>query len=260
MPVYGKIFIDIGDEQSLQQSLSTFSSHLSNLLHILRNSGPSTLVLIDELGAGTDPDEGAAIGRSILAELLDLKAKAVVMTHLSALKAVAFIAARVDNAAVEFDPVSLRPTYVVRMGEPGNSNALIIAKRLGMPARIVKRAKGYLADSARALNKAIAGTLLSRREAEQARRTAREAALESQEKCDRYEKGREELERSKKAFEEWTRWINELQPGDDVYLKPLRRPAKVVRMELHKQKALVSAGAMDIEVSLRDIDTLSVED
>jgi DNA mismatch repair protein MutS2 len=255
MPVYQQIFIDIGDEQSLQQSLSTFSSHLENLLHIMRHSGPGSLVLIDELGAGTDPDEGAAIGRSILSELLKLGAKAVVTTHLSALKAVAFTTARVDNAAVEFDPESLKPTYHVRMGEPGNSNAMIIAKRLGMPARLVKLAKGYLADRTRALNTAIAGTLQSRREAEEARRVARQAALESTRQRDRYEKDSEELRQSRKLFEEWTRWINELRPGDDVYLKPLEGPAKVVRMELHKQRALVAAGSMEFEVPLRDIDT-----
>ncbi len=259
MPVYRQIFIDIGDEQSLQQSLSTFSSHLATLLDIIRHSGPFSLVLIDELGAGTDPDEGAAIGQSVVSELLKLKANALVTTHLSALKAIAFTTARVDNASVEFDPQSLRPTFHVRMGEPGNSNALIIAKRLGMPARLVKLAKGYLADRTRALNKAIAGTLQSRRDAEEARKTARQAALQSKHERDLYEKDRSELQRSKEAFDDWTRWINELRPGDDVYIKPLKRPAKVVRMELHKQKALVSTGTMDIEVPLRDVDTPPLE-
>ena len=259
LPVYRQIFIDIGDEQSLQQSLSTFSSHLGTLLEIVRDSGPRCLVLIDELGAGTDPDEGAAIGQAILSELLKLKAEAVVTTHLSTLKAVAYTTPRVDNAAVEFDPESLKPTFHVRMGEPGNSNALIIAKRLGMPARLVKRAKWFLDDRARALNKAIAGTLRSRREAEQARRSARQAALEAQRKGAQYERGREEFEQSKKAFDEWTQWINDLKRGDDVYVRSLKRPAKVVRMELHRQKALVSTGAMDIEVSLRDIDAPPVD-
>jgi DNA mismatch repair protein MutS2 len=254
MPVYHQIFIDVGDEQSLQQSLSTFSSHLGALLDILRHSGPRSLVLVDELGAGTDPDEGAAIGQSVLSELLKLGAKAVVTTHLSALKAVAFTTDRVDNAAVEFDPQSLRPTFRLRMGEPGNSNALIIAQRLGMPARLVKLARNCLDDRTRALNKAIAGTLQSRREAEEARRTAHEAALQSQRERDKYEKDRAELEQSKKSFDDWARWINALRPGDPVFIKPLKRYAKVVRMELHKQKALVCAGAMDIEVPLRDID------
>ena len=254
MPVYAEIFIDIGDEQSLQQSLSTFSSHLATLLDILQKSGPRSLVLIDELGAGTDPDEGAAIGRAVIAELLRLKAKAIVTTHLSVLKAVAFTTARVDNASVEFDPESLKPTYHLRLGEPGNSNALIIAKRLGMPARLVQLAKGFLDDSTRALNKAIAGILDSRREAEAARKTARAAALASQREREKYEQDRQELLRSQEAFARWTEWVNGLKPGDEVYLRTLNRSARVVRMQLHRQTALVTAGAMDIEVSLRDID------
>lgn len=253
MPVFKQVFVDIGDEQSLQQSLSTFSSHLENQLGMLRHSGPRTLVLIDELGAGTDPDEGAAIGRAILTELLNLQAKAIVTTHLSALKAVAFTSPRVDNASVEFDPETLRPTYHLRLGEPGNSNALIIAQRLGMPARLVKAAKGYLDGRTRALDKAIEGTLQSRREAEEARKVAREAGLEARRERDEYEKNREELQRTQKAFEAWTQWINLLRAGDPVFLKTLNRAGRVVRMELHKQKALVSAGAMDIEVPLRDI-------
>ena len=253
MPVFSQIFIDIGDEQSLQQSLSTFSSHLSNQLEILRTSGNRSLVLIDELGAGTDPDEGAAIGRAIIAELLSLKARAIVTTHLSALKAVAFTAQRAENASVEFDSVSLRPTYHVRLGEPGNSNALIIAKRLGMPARLVQLAKTYLDDTTRALNKAIAGTLDSRREAEAARRAAREAELVANHEREKFERERKELEKSQEEFQRWTRWVNALRPGDEVHLRNLNRAARVVRMQLHKQTVLVSAGAMDIEVQLRDV-------
>lgn len=254
MPIFRNIFIDVGDEQSLQQSLSTFSSHLATLLEILRESGPGSLVLIDELGAGTDPDEGAAIGRAILSELLKLGAKAIVTTHLSTLKAVAFTTDRVDNAAVEFDPESLRPTYALRLGEPGNSNALIIAKRLGMSARLVKNAKRYLANSTRALNQAIAGTLQSRREAEEARRQARTATLAAQRQREQYEKHAEELQQSKKDYDGWTQWVTALKAGDAVFIKPLRRTGKVVRMELHRQKALVSAGSMDIELPLSDID------
>jgi DNA mismatch repair protein MutS2 len=253
MPVYKRIFIDIGDEQSLQQSLSTFSSHLSNQLSILERCGATSLVLIDELGAGTDPDEGAAIGRSILAELLGRKARAVVTTHLSALKAVAYTTARVDNASVEFDPQSLRPTYQLRIGEPGNSNALIIAKRLGMPQRLVQQAHDYLADTGRALDRAIAGTQQSRRDAEQARKAARESALQAEREKAQYEKDRLALAAQQQAFERWTKWVNQLKPGDEVFLRSLHRPAKVVRMQLHKQTALVTSGAMDIEVALRDV-------
>jgi DNA mismatch repair protein MutS2 len=253
MPVFRDVFIDVGDEQSLQQSLSTFSSHLAVLLDILRGAGSKSLVLIDELGAGTDPDEGAAIGRAVLTELLERKAKVIVTTHLSALKAVAYSTPRVDNAAVEFDPATLAPTFHLRLGEPGNSNALIIAKRLGMPARLVRTAKEFLDDRTGALNKAIEGTLHSRRQAERARREAFDAALEAQRQREQFERQQEELRRSQEAFDRWTQWINALRPGDPVYLKTLRREGRVVRLHLQKQTALITAGTVDIEVPLRDI-------
>jgi len=253
MPVFQQIFIDIGDEQSLQQSLSTFSSHLATLLDILRHGGTRSLVLIDELGAGTDPDEGAAIGQAVISELLNLKAKAVLTTHLSSLKAVAYTTPRVDNASVEFDPETLRPTFRLRLGEPGNSNALIIAKRLGMPARLVQKAKQYLDDRSRQLSKAIAGTIESRREAEAARKIAHDAALAAQREKEKYEQELRELHESQEAFDRWTQWIEALRPGDEVFAKPVNRNARVVRMQLHKQTAVVSSRGMDIEVPIRDL-------
>ncbi len=259
VPVFEQIHIDIGDEQSLQQSLSTFSSHMSTLLSILTHSGPRSLVLIDELGAGTDPDEGAAIGRAVLAELLHLGARVIVTTHLSALKAVAFTEPRVDNASVEFDVETLQPTYRLRLGEPGNSNALIIAKRLGMPARLVKSARQFLDDRLQALNRAIAGTIEQRREAEQARKNAREAAIAAQMQREQFEKDRDQLAQAHAAFNRWSQWLNALQPGDEVFLKSLKRRGRVVRMQLHKQVALVSAGALDIEVPFKDLDTPTAE-
>jgi len=254
MPVYDHIHIDIGDEQSLQQSLSTFSSHLATLLHILQHSTRRSLVLIDELGAGTDPDEGAAMGRAVLDELLHLGAKAIVTTHLSSLKAVAFSTPRVDNAAVEFDVETLQPTYRLKLGEPGNSNALIIAKRLGMPARIVQRARQYFDQRTQELNKAIAGTVALRREAEEARKFAYEATQEAEQQRARFEHEREALERTQQQFSRWAEWINQVQPGDEVFVKPLNKVAKVVRLQLHRQLALVSARGMDLEVALRDLD------
>ncbi len=253
LPVYRQIFLDIGDEQSLQQSLSTFSSHLQTQLNILRCSGSRSLVLIDELGAGTDPDEGAAIGRAILAELGKLGASAVVTTHLSALKAEAYTNKRVDNGSVEFDAETLRPTYRMRLGEPGNSNALIIAKRLGMAARLVKLAKGFLDRRSAALNEAIAGTLRTRREAEEARKEARDARLEAHLQREQFERDRAKLSRQQDQFDAWTQWVDGLESGDQVILKPLRKSARVVRVRLQQQKVVVTTGAMDFEVPLRDI-------
>ena len=254
MPVYDHIHIDIGDEQSLQQSLSTFSSHLATMLHILQHSTQRSLVLIDELGAGTDPDEGAAMGRAVLDELLHLGAKAIVTTHLSSLKAVAFSVPRVDNAAVEFDVETLKPTYRLKLGEPGNSNALIIAQRLGMPARIIKRARQYFDQRTQELSKAIAGTVALRREAEEARKSAYEAAQGAEQQRAKFEHEREVLEHTQQQFDRWAEWINQVKPGDEVFVKPLNKVAKVVRLQLHRQLALVSARGMDLEVALRDLD------
>ena len=254
MPVFRRIYIDVGDEQSLQQSLSTFSSHLSTVLDTLGHASERALVLLDEVGAGTDPDEGAAIGCAIVEELLRLKARAIVTTHLSELKALAFTMERVDNAAVEFDVESLQPTYRMRLGEPGNSNALVIAERLGMPPRLVARAKSHLAGRYRALNQAIAGTLDSRRRAECARRAARDAEVEAGRRQAEADRQHAELQRAREEFDRWTEWVHTLRPGDEVYLKSLRRGAKVVRMQLQQQTALVFAGALDVEVPLRDLD------
>src|SRR5205085_6011619 len=144
VPVFRDVLADIGDEQSLEQSLSTFSSHMSRIAHVLANAGQDTLVLLDELGAGTDPTDGAALGRAILDELDRLGCRAMVTTHLGDLKTYAFGNDRAENAAVEFDVETLRPTYRLHIGQFGMSNALKIARRLKLPRDLLKRANRYL--------------------------------------------------------------------------------------------------------------------
>ena len=253
LPVYRHVFIDVGDEQSIEQSLSTYSAHMSNILSILQRATDDSLVLLDELGAGTDPDEGAAIGRAIVDELLRIHCSAAITTHLSALKGIAYVEPRVDNASVEFDVERLRPTYRLRIGEPGTSNAITIADRLGMPARIVKGARRHLARQAQALNEAIAGTLKSRREAEEARAEAGKARLEAEQSREEFLRRAQELDNARAAHERWMAWINGLRPGDPVYVKSFDTEGVVVRTQLHRQTVVVAARAMDIEVPLRDI-------
>ncbi len=144
VPVFNHVLVDIGDEQSLEQSLSTFSSHISRIASILKTATAQSLVLLDELGAGTDPVEGAALGRAILDELDRLRCRAMVTTHLGDLKTYAFNNDRAENAAVEFDIETLRPTYRLLIGQFGMSNALKIARRLKMPRDLLKRAHRYL--------------------------------------------------------------------------------------------------------------------
>jgi DNA mismatch repair protein MutS2 len=189
LPVFEEVLADIGDEQSIEQSLSTFSGHLRNVIAVLQRAGPRSLVLLDELAAGTDPAEGAALARALLQDLLDKGALTVATTHHGELKLFAHSTPGVVNAAVEFDSATLAPTYRIVMGVPGRSNALAIAARLGLPESILRAAQESLAPEDVAMDSLLA-ELHAEREAaatahraeEQARRRAEQARSQVEER------------------------------------------------------------------------------
>ncbi|MFH1746873.1 MAG: MutS2/Smr-associated SH3 domain-containing protein [Planctomycetota bacterium] len=251
--LFNNILIDVGDEQSMQQSLSTFSAHLKRLMEMMRRANNKTLVLIDELGAGTDPDEGAAIGKTILDELLRMETRCMVTTHLGTLKGYALTRPRVENASVEFDTQTLCPTYHLRVGESGSSNAIDIAQRLGMSKRLVAAARRNLSHRARALNAALRGTASAKRQAEQARQAAEHAQLEANTAHGHATAARERLERQQADFRTWVQQVVHLQPGDPVRVRNFDRDGRILRMRIDQQRAEVDVGTFAVEVPLGDV-------
>jgi len=225
------IHVDIGDEQSIEQSLSTFSGHLKNIVGILKQVEEGDLVLFDEIGAGTDPDEGAALAKAVLRSLQRRGARVVATTHYGELKQFALSSQRFENASVEFDPKTLGPTYRLRIGVPGASNALDIAARLGMPGDLIGRARRYLGTD-RVEQEAIAQRLEETQrelqsqigEAERELATAEKLRREYEGKLARVEReAQKEIEKAKSQAREL---VEAAQKEADEALRELRRAAR----------------------------------
>lgn len=224
--VFDAIYVDIGDEQSIEQSLSTFSSHMKNIITILNKVNDRSLVLMDELGAGTDPVEGAALARVILEDMRKKRAKVVVTTHQSELKNYAFQHDRVQNACVEFDPVSLRPTYELSIGMPGQSNAMAIAARLGLKKDLVNEARRLVPENEMEIGNMLRQLKESRTEYDN---LSRELETRRQELIEQREQFNQEREAYIREQEEI---VQRVRAEANAYLKDIKTEAGEVVEEL----------------------------
>lgn len=222
------VFADIGDEQSIEQSLSSFSAHVTNLQEILREVHRNCLVLLDELGSGTDPTEGSAFAMSIIDYLKEKKCNAIITTHYSEVKAHGYNEEGIETASMEFDTATLSPTYRLLMGIPGESNALTIAKRLGVPQDIIDKAQSYISEDNKKIELMInniknKSESLDRMQAEL--EGLREAARMNQQK---WEEERRNLEREKneilkKAYEDSEKMMNEMRAKASALIEKIQK-------------------------------------
>ena len=261
LPVFTDIYADIGDEQSIEQSLSTFSGHMSNIARILREAadacsgGRSCLVLLDELGAGTDPEQGAALGMAILRRLMRSGALVVTTTHYSELKVFAHTEERAENASVEFDSKTLRPTYKLSIGTPGESNAFEIAERLDLLPEVIEQARAFLrpeqrqlADLIRHLKEDQAAASEARWEAEHLNADARQVQVRIRDEEERLrQKERDVLARAAREAQELVRTA---RSEAEQLIRTLRDEQREASLKERQQAALAARSRLT-EVSDR---------
>ena len=274
--VYNNIYADIGDEQSIEQSLSTFSAHMTHLVEILAKVESDDLLLLDELGAGTDPEEGAALAMAILEQLLNIKATVMATTHYSELKTFAFSRDGIENACVEFDVNTLRPTYRLLTGIPGASNAFAISRRLGLSEALVIRAKQLIqADHAqfeKVINQLEKEKMMYEQmnadiEAKLQRAQKMEAKAEamrtelSQKKADIIRKAKDEgsalVRRARRESEEIIKQLKE--QFNDMGIQKRQQAIQDARNKLNEEAGRVRPGIVSAKAFRKPVDLKTIE-
>jgi DNA mismatch repair protein MutS2 len=237
--LFKPVFADIGDEQSIEQSLSTFSGHLTRLRLVLEQAAPGALVLLDEVGTGTDPAEGGALAMAVLDGLREAGAKTLATTHLNLVKGYAYLEERVENAAVEFDDRTLAPTYRLHYGIPGASKAFTIARRLGLPEAVLGRAEHYLGEGERAGLELVEKINLQQRELEQTLADARQLRARAGEEQEKRKRLLRELDEQKQALlDKARRRGDQLVRDAERRIKDLFREAREGTVDLPEQARL----------------------
>jgi len=231
IPVFDNIFVDIGDEQSIEQTLSTFSWHISNITHITQQVTRQSLVLLDELGTSTDPAEGSALARAILLYFVSRNAMTAATTHLGDLKAFAYATPGLQNASLDFDPTNFAPTFHLTVGIPGGSNAISTAARLGLNKEIIEHAQGMLAAGAREVENLITNLTAERDRTQVLRKTLEQQVDEAAYQNRELEKQRRELRDKEKRVLQETRDLVVSEAAD------LQRELRQAAADLRKQKS-----------------------
>ena len=254
--VFDEVFADIGDEQSIQQSLSTFSSHMTNIVNLTKSIGKNALVLLDEIGAGTDPAEGAALAKAILDYLANHDARTVATTHYGELKEFAFVREGVENASVEFDVETLQPTHRLMIGVPGSSNAFAIAYRLGLPSGIINSAKEMVKGGEKS-EEVIRKIEQTHRAVEEKEQLAERASRDIEALKSSYEQRLEELEALRREMreqvaDEINRRVREKMDELDEIVQELKK-AEIVPKKVEQSRQRFRRRSKEIRQEVEEI-------